>query len=410
MASIYGSAVIIIAAASPPDSRGGLFYDRDPVVVQPFAAYVSAVPGLAEGWYLWKNSHRWAAVGEQPLHRRGWVLRERLLSARTVHFSRTEVVWHCLEDLASEAVLERPAAAGDGLEARMEMAQVGDYTDMRMTVARAQQDGLTERHRAALRLAWKKVLAHYTRCGLTQQRDKLVALSGIVHWLEEVLGDECLAGLWRGEMPACLAWYADWGEVDRSKDERQVVPQPEAWLAPSWSWASRNIPIEYPQYNDETVRHATVMTAVVKSQTDGLALSGQMRIMGPLVELSEMKKSGEVGNEVHGELGFVGDGIEAIFTVWMDSVVSHVPKTTKALLILEDYRFFFLLLQQLPGCDEARSGAARFQRIGLGLMEREFWAGADDVEALGFISRATSEDLDVKRSTWARYVRQIELE
>lgn len=340
MASIYGSAVIIIAAASSPDSRGGLFYDRDPVVVQPFAAYVSAVPGLAEGWYLWKNSHRWAAVGEQPLHRRGWVLQERLLSARTVHFSRTEVVWHCLEDLASEAVPERPPAAGDGLEARMEMAQVGDYTDMRMTVARAQQDGLTERHRAALRLAWKKVLAHYTRCGLTQQRDKLVALSGIVHRLEEVLGDECLAGLWRGEMPACLAWYADWGEVDRSKDERQV--QPEAWFAPSWSWASRNIPIEYPQYNDETVRHATVVTAVVKSQTNGLPLSGQMRIMGPLVELSEMKKSGEVGNEVHGELGFVGDGIEAIFTVWMDSVVSHVPKTTKALLILEDYRFFFL--------------------------------------------------------------------
>lgn len=168
MASIYGSAVIIIAAASSPDSRGGLFYDRDPIVVQPFAAYVSAVPGLTEGWYLWKNSHRWPAVGEQPLHRRGCVLQERLLSARTVHFSRTEVVWHCLEDLASVAVPERPAAVGDGLEARMEMAQVGDYTDMRMTVARAQQDGLTERRRAALRLAWKKVLAHYTRCGLTQ--------------------------------------------------------------------------------------------------------------------------------------------------------------------------------------------------------------------------------------------------
>lgn len=50
-------------------------------------------------------------------------------------------MWHCLEDLASEAVPERPAAAGDGLEARMEMAQVGDYTDMRMTVARARAAG-----------------------------------------------------------------------------------------------------------------------------------------------------------------------------------------------------------------------------------------------------------------------------
>lgn len=154
-----------------------------------------------------------------------------------------------------------------------------------------------------------------------------------------------------------------------------------------------------------------MVTAVVKSQTNGLALSGQMTVRGPLIDLAfEMKKGGEVGNEVHGELGFVGDGIEANFTVWMDSVVSHAPKTTKALLILEDYRFFFLLLEQLPGCDETESGSARFQRIGLGLMEREFWAGADDAEALGFISSVTTEDLDVKRSTWEPYVRQIELE
>ena len=333
------------------------------------------------------------------------MLQERVLSARTVHFSRSEVMWHCLEDLASEAVPERPAT-GDK-QARMETAQVGDYTDIRITVARAQQDGLTERHLARLRADWRRVLAHYTRCGLTQQRDKLVALSGIVHRLEAVLGDECLAGLWRSEMPACLAWYADLGDVDQGKDERQqgMAPQPEVWLAPSWSWASRNIPIEYPWYDDETVRHATVVMAAVESQANGLALSGGMVIRGPLVDLCfDMKKNGEVGNEVKGELGFVGDGIEAEFTVWMDGAVGHDSMMTKALLILENYRFIFLLIQPSPVCSKTESDSVRFQRTGLGVMKRVFRAGVDDVEALDFVSGATSEDLDVKRSTWAPYI------
>lgn len=57
-----------------------------------------------------------------------------------------------------------------------------------------------------------------------------------------------------------------------AKSNDKMAPQMEAWLASSWSWAFRNIPSEYPQYNDETVRHATVVTAVVKSQTNRLTL------------------------------------------------------------------------------------------------------------------------------------------
>jgi hypothetical protein len=76
----------------------------------------------------------------------------------------------------------------------------------------------------------------------------------------------------------------------------------------------------------------------------------------------------------------------------------------------DNYRFIFILLQPLPGCSKTKSGSVRFQRTGLGAMERAFWAGVDDVEALDFVSKATSDDLDVKRSTWAPYIQQIELE
>jgi hypothetical protein len=71
MASVYGHAVVNIAASSSSDSRGGLFYNRDPLVFQPFAARGRNLPGLLDGWYLWKNDHRWSALSSQPLNRRG---------------------------------------------------------------------------------------------------------------------------------------------------------------------------------------------------------------------------------------------------------------------------------------------------------------------------------------------------
>ncbi|KAK0652382.1 heterokaryon incompatibility protein-domain-containing protein, partial [Cercophora newfieldiana] len=114
MGKVYRHASINIAAASSLDARGGL------------------------------------SVGHEPLNLRGWVLQERLLSARTVHFTKSEIVWHCLEDLGSESVPDQ--------------------------------------------------------CGLTKEMDKLVAIFGIAADLEQLTGDQCLAGLWRSQMPSCLLW------------------------------------------------------------------------------------------------------------------------------------------------------------------------------------------------------------
>lgn len=137
MGSVYGHASVNLAAASSCDARGGLFFDRDPVVVQPFAAFSPPSCGhqiskmFESGWYVWKNDTRWGRVGDEPLNRRGWVLQERLLSARTVHFTKSEIVWHCLEDLGSESV---PEQVQNALLA-MPVMKIGDYTDIRIAIA-----------------------------------------------------------------------------------------------------------------------------------------------------------------------------------------------------------------------------------------------------------------------------------
>ncbi|KAK0612121.1 heterokaryon incompatibility protein-domain-containing protein, partial [Immersiella caudata] len=96
IAKVYGQALVNIAAASSSDSRGGLFFDRDPDAVQPFTVYTPGSGTLGEGWYTWKDDSRWSRLGQEPLHRRGWVLQERPLSPRTIHFAKSEIFWHCL--------------------------------------------------------------------------------------------------------------------------------------------------------------------------------------------------------------------------------------------------------------------------------------------------------------------------
>ncbi|KAK0737986.1 hypothetical protein B0T18DRAFT_394362 [Schizothecium vesticola] len=226
MASVYGRAVVNIAASSSSDSRGGLFYNRDPLVVQPFAARSRNLPGVPDGWYLWKNDHRWSALSIQPLNRRGWVLQERLLSARTIHFSDTELVWHCLEDMASESV-PLQVNYGTATQLAVPIMQVGDYTDMRVAMAAVQRDGLTDDNKVKLYRERKRVLAHYTQCGLTNGGDKLIAIAGIVDRLEALSGDRCYAGLWRSEMPGCLVWLPEWGtdELDVELLRQQGIPK-----------------------------------------------------------------------------------------------------------------------------------------------------------------------------------------
>ncbi|KAK3358201.1 heterokaryon incompatibility protein-domain-containing protein, partial [Lasiosphaeria hispida] len=243
MAKVYGHAHVNIAAASSLDSRGGLFFDRDPDTIRPFAAYAPGGHGpLAEGWYIWKDDNRWVNIGQEPLHRRGWVLQERLLSARTIHFTKSQIFWHCLENIGCESIFSR---VPDELF-RPPVMQVGDYTDIRITAAKIQKMRPTSTTAARLGQDWQKLIAQYTKCRLSQEEDKLVAVFGMVDYVERLTGDRCLLGLWRSEMPGCLLWLVDWGLAN--PDGHSVAPgpnrqRPARWRAPSWSWASHDLAV-----------------------------------------------------------------------------------------------------------------------------------------------------------------------
>ncbi|PMD26174.1 hypothetical protein NA56DRAFT_338755 [Hyaloscypha hepaticicola] len=80
---------------------------------------------------------------------------------------------------------------------------------------------------------WRRVLSSYSRAQLSNPDDREAALSGIMKVLEGVFADTCIAGLWRKELPAQLAWKA-----------LPFATSTQTYRAPSWSWLSIDGEIE----------------------------------------------------------------------------------------------------------------------------------------------------------------------
>jgi hypothetical protein len=55
---------------------------------------------------------------------------------------------------------------------------------------------------------WIMAIRIYSRCHLTKEQDKLVAISAIAREIQPIIQGEYLAGLWRRYLPFQLLWIA----------------------------------------------------------------------------------------------------------------------------------------------------------------------------------------------------------
>lgn len=161
-------------------------------------------------------------VNDGPLHRRAWVVQERLLAPRVLHFCYNMVFWECPCLLASE------------VEPLGEMYH-DDYSlrNIKATFASAFADPDDFSSRDGPWVFNDIVRDCYSRAELTYPRDRLPAISGIARRCMPRHGhsaESYMAGLWRENLPRCLLWHFD------SPPQDGAVRDLEA--APSWSWAS----------------------------------------------------------------------------------------------------------------------------------------------------------------------------
>lgn len=266
MCYIYANSTLTFAATAASESDCGLNCNRNYLEVAPCRIQAS-----------WANEERynlvcyetggWQRHVEGPdLHDRGWVVQERLLSPRTIHFAADQVYWECASLRASEFLPYGP------------IPEQPDYVAQQNLKCLLRRDQRGKGEAMSFDYTWTEILRLYTRTELTHESDRIVALSGIVTALNEVFNldySDFVMGLWKSRLPHQLLWYTEGVDFD----DQAVLDG-----APSWSWLSYRGGVEY----DDIFWSGEPLVSVLKVDEISLHLQGFLCAMSELLNFVEV--------------------------------------------------------------------------------------------------------------------------
>jgi hypothetical protein len=322
MGQYYSNSLLTLSAVSASDGSGGLFWDRNPLLLNPYPIEIrfpssggNSEPATTLYGFIHPHHGRDPSDDthqyEQhrpPLWQRAWVLQERMLSPRLLRFSKLQMSWLCRCAQASESVPEGRDNTTDGSKESKELqtALLGlrKYSSAKSASTDVSVDcqGLASpADLVTLYDAWYDLVCGYTKCGLTVKSDMFPAISGIASAVARATGDEYAAGLWAGDMHRGLLWTA----VDSTKTKADL----RHYRAPSWSWASvpgtcsflvRSIILE----DVETHHFEICGIELAKDQANplGAVESGLLRTKGLLKRAQVAPSAREVDGDVFAKI------------------------------------------------------------------------------------------------------------
>ena len=225
MHQVYAHSYCNLSASDALDSSQGLSRQRHTTFLDPtevnFASPRSrdnesgrSVYTLEDNWLFRRE------VSDCALNKRGWVLQERFLSPRVLHFCRYQLYWECRSCVACEKY-------PNGIPST--------YIDQNSTFKAKEHSMGTDP--AFWYQSWDNLVGEYTNALLTFPHDKLVALSGLAKRIRSATGDQYVAGLWRENLEYNLLWYRS-RYHNKSAARDHSTFRPHQYRAPSWSWAS----------------------------------------------------------------------------------------------------------------------------------------------------------------------------
>jgi hypothetical protein len=220
MASIYEKALLTIAATTSSNCEGGCGIEPWNLTVTTAKAEVDNDRwGIAPGEYqvkLKRTGGNWRGLDgwSLPLHTRGWVLQEAVLSRRTLHMPFQQMVWQCREHLDYEdAYFFLPHQK----RTTKALAEVGFLS------YQSDRPGPGYNH------IWWDLAENYSRRVLTYESDKLPAIAGVIRFHERQFSDTSLLGLWKKTLALDLSWHPEF------LPDKEMLTSRLAGI-PSWTW------------------------------------------------------------------------------------------------------------------------------------------------------------------------------
>lgn len=159
------------------------------------------------------------------LFSRAWVVQERLLSRRMLHFGKDQIWWQCAEEpLLCERWPSRASVSTRRIVNVVSPAGLETYT-------------------GRLNVFWKGIMNVYSRCGLTMpEKDKYRAIQAISSHIARNTADDFVEGFFWSQLPKALCWMTVHERPDIAAKHNHRAAK---YRAPSWSWASMDCRLNF---------------------------------------------------------------------------------------------------------------------------------------------------------------------
>ncbi|KAH6989608.1 heterokaryon incompatibility protein-domain-containing protein [Ilyonectria sp. MPI-CAGE-AT-0026] len=308
MGNVYSNSFCNISAADSPDCSQSIFSRRDPGRICPQVVEI-ALRGrdsaktmerfTLSDYRFWESE-----VSNALVNKRAWVLQERFLAPRILHFGRRQLIWECCEKDAAEIYPDGlPLSLSTSWDTRFKQLNSSDYISRVGRYRHRETDGLSAPH-----LLWFRIVGLYTASALTVPSDKLIACSGIVKRMAEIVQDDYVAGMWRRYLEGELLWSVP----GNHQPERWT--RPKEYRAPSWSWASIDGPVTpgEPRIQDSLITIEDYHLDYLTSDETGPIRGGWLRLRGVLKKTTLGRKNHTSGGGYHWDMVLDGENFNAL--------------------------------------------------------------------------------------------------
>lgn len=224
MAHIYVGAEIVVAATLATDCADGFLHAREePLRITPSDFRYDGLSAIVRRTTTHDLIGRYSML-EQPLYTRAWVMQERELARRIIHFLPDEALWRCRTTMTCEC--------GFSQDTDHQLSLVLDLCKNASPAGNGSE--------IAFGITWVTLMKQYLRLRLTYSSDRLPALSGIAAFVHRQGAGNYLVGMWERGIIYQLPWTRIKSQPDHETPKGTVVTMP------TFSWVSASGPIDWP--------------------------------------------------------------------------------------------------------------------------------------------------------------------
>ncbi|KAK7425901.1 hypothetical protein QQZ08_007615 [Neonectria magnoliae] len=299
MGDIYRGGYINIAAKAAANASVGCFVPRTPEP-PPCQIPHRAKDGTPTGFmYVRSPVFKVEDIEKTPLDTRGWVLQERTLSPRIIHYGAQQLYWECISSTQRQDGKYHNDAVN--FEEELGLVPIGNFKQT-LGLYSPTDPAVFEEYRAALpgimddkdierclhMDQWYYTVMDYTRRNLTYQSDKLAAIAGVAKAFQEERKYSYLAGLWQEDLVRGMMW---WICDEKSVPRSQVITH----TLPSWAWARHSGEIAFLVSPDRETMSDVEDVTYEQSGKFGQVTAARVRLKGPMVKARYTAKTPEQG-------------------------------------------------------------------------------------------------------------------